>query len=211
MINSILYAATTSTANLFPDIYPYLGDTTLGLCFLTIGGGMAIGTVLVGRVLDADYARYERKVEKKARLEGREAGEGQFPIEKVRSASCLNHVLALTQNAGSFASGRPNLRYPHNCHRRSGLVLRGAHAYCSAPHLALPQRDDDDCSHEHDADSHRRPYAQAGRVDHSLREYSHQASFHAMTASLIIFSQNNLLRCLIAAGFVSGKRLTSTP
>ncbi|KAI4528966.1 MFS general substrate transporter [Schizophyllum commune Tattone D] len=84
MINSILYAATTSTANLFPDIYPYLGDTTLGLCFLTIGGGMAIGTVLVGMVLDADYARYERKVEKKARLEGREAGEGQFPIEKAR-------------------------------------------------------------------------------------------------------------------------------
>ena len=70
-------------ANLFPDLYPYLTDTTLGLCFLSLGGGMAIGTVLVGRLLDADYARYEKQVVKKARAEGREAGSGQFPIEKV--------------------------------------------------------------------------------------------------------------------------------
>ena len=84
MINSILYAATTSTANLFPDIYPYLGDTTLGLCFLTIGGGMAIGTVLVGRVLDADYARWQKKVLGDAVGQMTKAEvEAKIPIEQV--------------------------------------------------------------------------------------------------------------------------------
>ncbi|KAL1749018.1 major facilitator superfamily domain-containing protein [Schizophyllum fasciatum] len=84
MVNSILYTATTSVANVFPDVYPYLGDTTLGLCFLTIGGGMAIGTVVTGKVLDADYRRFERKLHAKARAEGMQEFTGQFPIEKAR-------------------------------------------------------------------------------------------------------------------------------
>ena len=46
---AVFYGVTASISTLFSDIYPFLNQTDIGLCFLGIGGGMAIGSVIGGR------------------------------------------------------------------------------------------------------------------------------------------------------------------
>lgn len=168
LINSILYAVVTSMANLFPDIYPFLDDTTLGLCYLTIGGGMAIGTVLVGRALDADYARYERQLARKAMTEGREGGVAQpggFPIEKARLRLVLPTFVVLivcTVGLGWCYEARVHIAAP--------LVLLFIDGIMSIALMNMTQTLIVDLMPKNGA---------------------------SITAC------NNLLRCLIAAGFVS--------
>jgi hypothetical protein len=88
IVNGLFYTVITSISTLFLDIYPFLNETTVGLCFLPLGGGMAIGSVLVGRLMDWDYKRMKRQVQSKT---GNDMlGEiGDFPIEKVRSIQFL--------------------------------------------------------------------------------------------------------------------------
>ncbi|EKM49555.1 uncharacterized protein PHACADRAFT_178975 [Phanerochaete carnosa HHB-10118-sp] len=64
--NSLFYAMTASISTLFSVTYPYLSETTIGLCFLAIGGGMLAGSWINGRVLDLEYRRVRRNLERRA-------------------------------------------------------------------------------------------------------------------------------------------------
>ena len=64
--NSLFYAMTASISTLFAETYPYLSETSIGLCFLAVGGGMLFGSWINGKVLDAEYQRIKRKLERRA-------------------------------------------------------------------------------------------------------------------------------------------------
>ena len=88
---AVFYGVTASISTLFSDIYPFLNQTDIGLCFLGIGGGMAIGSVIGGKALDRDYERIKTKLEDEARndpdspyLPEDVAREENFPLEYAR-------------------------------------------------------------------------------------------------------------------------------
>ncbi|KAF9476062.1 MFS general substrate transporter [Pholiota conissans] len=82
---AVYYGIIATISTLFVTAYPYLTETTIGLCYLSIGGGMIVGSTLTGRILDKEYRRFKAKAE--ARF-----GEGavnmnqeeNFPLEKAR-------------------------------------------------------------------------------------------------------------------------------
>ncbi|EKM49547.1 uncharacterized protein PHACADRAFT_214109 [Phanerochaete carnosa HHB-10118-sp] len=78
-LNALFYAMTASISTLFSVTYPYLSETTIGLCFLAIGGGMLAGSLVNGRVLDLEYRRVQRNLERRAR----EDPEYDVPLEDV--------------------------------------------------------------------------------------------------------------------------------
>lgn len=93
--NAILYAlfygVTASISTLFSDTYPYLTEIDIGLCFLAIGGGMLFGSWITGTVLDREYQRVKRSLERKAREDPESpvrpedvAKDENFPIEYAR-------------------------------------------------------------------------------------------------------------------------------
>ncbi|KAF8602360.1 MFS general substrate transporter [Ceratobasidium sp. AG-I] len=61
ILYSLFYSVTTTTAPLFQSIYPYLTQSTTGLCFIAYGAGGAIGSVITGRVLDYDWRKMEAR------------------------------------------------------------------------------------------------------------------------------------------------------
>ncbi|KAF6766633.1 quinidine resistance protein-like protein [Ephemerocybe angulata] len=67
--------------------YPFLTQTTIGVCFLAYGGGMVAGSGLNGWVLDQEYQRFKR-LSPVGQVDGsltRSKSEGEaFPIEKAR-------------------------------------------------------------------------------------------------------------------------------
>lgn len=77
--NSLFYAMTASISTLFSVTYPYLSETTIGLCFLAMGGGMLVGSLVNGRVLDFEYRRARHNLERRAR----EDPEYDVPLEDV--------------------------------------------------------------------------------------------------------------------------------
>ncbi|KAI0347750.1 MFS general substrate transporter [Trametopsis cervina] len=64
---AVMYGVTTSISTLFSTTYPFLNETDIGLCFLSLGGGMMFGTVIGGKSLDRDYRSIKRRLEQKAR------------------------------------------------------------------------------------------------------------------------------------------------
>ncbi|KAI0052527.1 MFS general substrate transporter [Auriscalpium vulgare] len=100
VIYAVYYGVTASISSLFKKAYPYLNQTTTGLCFLAIGGGMLIGTLLSGKLMDRDYAAIRDAMIKKAQADS----EGQiidvneitksdnFPIEKARLRTAPIHL-----------------------------------------------------------------------------------------------------------------------
>lgn len=97
LICGVFYGVTTSTSTLFESAYPFLNETTVGLCFLAMGGGMIIGSSITGRMLDWEFqvikrqeakataARKEQDISKKQMEAQDPARHGNFPIEKVFS------------------------------------------------------------------------------------------------------------------------------
>jgi len=83
---AIFYAVVVTISSLMLPTYPFLTETTLGLCFLSIGGGTVAGSALSGRILDFEYRRSKKKVEA---LQSASVGavdisrEENFPLEKV--------------------------------------------------------------------------------------------------------------------------------
>jgi hypothetical protein len=91
MVNANLYAVLSSTSSLFAGIYPYLSETELGLCYLSIGGGMFAGSLFSGKLMDRDYRTIKNKMIKELEastsrpVEAEEVTkEENFPIEKAR-------------------------------------------------------------------------------------------------------------------------------
>ncbi|CAL1705635.1 unnamed protein product [Somion occarium] len=66
MINAIFYGVIASISSLFTEVYPFLNETDIGLCFLSIGGGMLIGGTLTGKILDREYRNIKAKLVRKA-------------------------------------------------------------------------------------------------------------------------------------------------
>ncbi|KAF9550043.1 MFS general substrate transporter [Agrocybe pediades] len=84
---AIFYAVVVTISSLMLPAYPFLTETTLGLCFLSIGGGTVAGSALSGRILDFEYRRSKKKVEaKNANSTGSVdiSREENFPLEKTR-------------------------------------------------------------------------------------------------------------------------------
>jgi len=93
---TIFFGVVTSLSALFEEVYPFLDEFRIGLCFLAIGGGMVFGTGLVGRVLDWRYQvevrEFRERLVQKGELEKRLEVEGvkdvdklkDFPLERAR-------------------------------------------------------------------------------------------------------------------------------
>ena len=89
---AVYYAVTATISTLFIQTYPSLNETTIGLCYLAIGGGMIVGSSITGRVLDMEYQRFKARAQ--ARIQGDPAAvnlnqEEGFPLEKVRMETTL--------------------------------------------------------------------------------------------------------------------------
>ena len=84
IVCAIYYGLIASLSTLFTTAYPFLNETTIGLCYLGIGGGMSIGSWMNGKYLDWEYRRVARKTDS---LEGKgEEDMGSFPFEQVQYA-----------------------------------------------------------------------------------------------------------------------------
>ncbi|CEL56102.1 putative transporter AQR1 OS=Saccharomyces cerevisiae (strain ATCC 204508 / S288c) GN=AQR1 PE=1 SV=1 [Rhizoctonia solani AG-1 IB] len=59
IIYSLFYSVTTTTSPLFLSVYPYLTQSTVGLCFIAYGVGGALGSVVMGKLLDYDWRKME--------------------------------------------------------------------------------------------------------------------------------------------------------
>ena len=93
--NGILYlvwaGVVATISSLFSELYPFLNETEIGLCFLAMGGGMLFGSWFTGIVLDKEYAKIKRQMERrctedpecKMRAEDVTKDEN-FPIEYAR-------------------------------------------------------------------------------------------------------------------------------
>ena len=83
---TVFYGILVPLSSLFAITYPFLNQTTIGACFVSIGGGTVFGSWSSGRILDSEYQRFKRKVEKEHA--GNRIGiditkEENFPLEKV--------------------------------------------------------------------------------------------------------------------------------
>ncbi|KAF7376644.1 MFS domain-containing protein [Mycena sanguinolenta] len=88
IVYSVFYGVTASIATVFHDTYPQLNETELGLCFLTVGGGMSVGSLFCGRLLDWDYQRLQRTLRAEdpsvRQNDTSGAADDAFPIERAR-------------------------------------------------------------------------------------------------------------------------------
>jgi len=91
LLYSVFYGVTASISSLFSDVYPFLNQTDIGLCFLAIGGGMIMGSMFTGRLLDRDYAAMQRKIAKTREVDPERKAhthnvikDDNFPVEKAR-------------------------------------------------------------------------------------------------------------------------------
>jgi hypothetical protein len=57
---ALFYGVIATMSTLLEDTYPFLNETTIGFCFLAIGGGMIFGSSINGRILDLEYRRFKR-------------------------------------------------------------------------------------------------------------------------------------------------------
>ncbi|KAI0068153.1 MFS general substrate transporter [Artomyces pyxidatus] len=95
-ICAVYYGVTATTSSLFQDTYPYLNQTDIGLCFLSIGGGMLLGTLFSGKLLNRDYVAIREQLVRKAQGDSEKLSavdvqaiekDVSFPIEKARMRS----------------------------------------------------------------------------------------------------------------------------
>jgi hypothetical protein len=114
-IYALFYAVLATISSSFNVIYPFLSQTSLGLCFLAIGGGMVIGSALSGKFLDKDYAKIANQMREAAAADPEMklspddvTKEENFPIERARMrtmpiylvimvACCIGHGWCIDQ------------------------------------------------------------------------------------------------------------------
>ena len=116
---AIFYGVLASLSSLFSEVYPYLNQTEIGLCFLALGGGNSIGTLGVGKLLDREYSRFRAKwLLKRMQTETDDAegiDENEFPIERARLRLmpwCLTPFLLCTIGYGWCLQYRVHIAVP---------------------------------------------------------------------------------------------------
>lgn len=85
---TVFYGILVPLSSLFVTTYPFLNQTSIGACFISIGGGTVFGSWSSGRILDSEYQRFKRKIEKEHADSRRGVDitkEENFPLEKARN------------------------------------------------------------------------------------------------------------------------------
>lgn len=114
---AVYYGVTATISTLFVQTYPFLNETTIGLCYLAIGGGMIVGSSFTGRILDGEYQRFKRKA---LELVDDESAvnlnkEDSFPLEEVRWIWGMSKQgIDKTTIAGTPPAG-PHLYHYYEC------------------------------------------------------------------------------------------------
>lgn len=91
IVYSVNYTITATISSSFADIYPFLTETTIGLCYLASGGGMILGGFVTGKFLDSEYARFRRRYP----LDSLDHP-AHFPKERARLRTMPLHLLVFT-------------------------------------------------------------------------------------------------------------------
>ncbi|KDR85436.1 hypothetical protein GALMADRAFT_132132 [Galerina marginata CBS 339.88] len=97
LICAVFYGIIATISTLFIAAYPYLNETTIGLCFLGVGGGMVIGSSTIGHVLDLEYKRF------KVTASGPDSNqEESFPLEKARLRLMPYFIVVLIATCAAY-------------------------------------------------------------------------------------------------------------
>ncbi|KAF8960020.1 MFS general substrate transporter [Flammula alnicola] len=84
---------------------PFLSQTTVGFCFLAIGGGTVVGSCLSGRILDFEYQRFKKKAREQYAsnvLAFDITQEGNFPLEMARLNLTPYYILTLAASCAGY-------------------------------------------------------------------------------------------------------------
>ena len=88
---AVISGVTASLSVIFEDVYPYLTQTDVGLCFMAQGGGLLIGSWLSGKLTDSYYRKVRDDLIRQARSSTEKdidakaiEKDPKFPIEKAR-------------------------------------------------------------------------------------------------------------------------------
>jgi hypothetical protein len=99
-VHALFYGVLATVSSSFKNVYPFLSVTSIGLCFLAIGGGMILGSILIGKFLDRDYARIANQMKKAAAADPEKkilpedvTKEENFPIERARLRTMPAYLL----------------------------------------------------------------------------------------------------------------------
>lgn len=82
VVYSVNYSIMATISSAFSDVYPWLSETLLGICYLPTGLGMIVGTQVTGRLLDREYAKIKSV-----------HTEGPFPKEYARLRTMPIHLV----------------------------------------------------------------------------------------------------------------------
>ena len=89
--HAVMYGVTASLPVTFEDVYPYLTQMDVGLCFMAIGGGTLIGSCLSGKLTDSYYRKVRDDLIRQARSNAEKDIDAKafekdptFPIERAR-------------------------------------------------------------------------------------------------------------------------------
>ncbi|EJD44901.1 MFS general substrate transporter [Auricularia subglabra TFB-10046 SS5] len=103
---ALFQAVSATISPVLLEDYPFLTQTTIGLCFFPIGFGAALGSALTGRVLDREFRRF-----------GGTRGERiapEFPLEKarLRLIPLYTALIATSVMVFGWTTGRTSLAAP---------------------------------------------------------------------------------------------------
>lgn len=109
IICSVYYGVIATMSTLLKPAYPFLNETTIGLCFLADGGGMILGSSIAGRVLDREYRTFKAQEKYKMasdnfgiQVESRNAKDDSFPIEKARLRLLPYNIVLLAAACAAY-------------------------------------------------------------------------------------------------------------
>ncbi|CAK7227724.1 multidrug transporter [Sporothrix eucalyptigena] len=114
VVYSINYTVTATISSSFATIYPFLDETTIGLCYLATGGGMIVGSTTTGKFLDWDFARVKRKYPA-----DQLAHPADFPREYARLRTMPVHLVIFTASVVGWG-----FAMEHKAHIAVSLILQ---------------------------------------------------------------------------------------
>jgi len=113
VVYSVFAGVTATLSGLLANAYPSLSQGEIGVCFLAIGLGCAFGSCLNGLILDWEFRRIKKSIERKRKQDGNEkindekceAGKesSDFPIEYARLRGIPLHVLVFVASIIGYA------------------------------------------------------------------------------------------------------------
>jgi hypothetical protein len=175
LLYSVFYGVTASISSLFADVYPFLNQTDVGLCFLAIGGGMMFGSMITGKLLDRDYATMQRKIAKTLEVDTERkvhtdsvTKDENFPLEKVRLRTLPIYFVLYTAAVVGYGwslETKTSLAVPLILQIFSKALPSATCLLIHLPYISRLQR----CvNHEHNSDTPPRSGSVAGVINHCL-------------------------------------------